>query len=311
MNATVCSPLPAKGPKQRGPSCGFYALGHVMQYWHQKLAGSPQATPQPLPSRTHSEPREASYTVPERDERDVAANAGTFTSLRQVGKFLHVTAFGSVFNAEGIVRVARLRGVTGHADVYDGHVITATSQDDYLAHVLGLIKHECPVIVPFDAESGSGDPVSASGEKAHWGVIFGWYAKDDAKYFVHYHWGEYRYSPASAFAASTHGLTANALRDMMKIEVRNDKGAIFSRGHRLVTQPLPLPPGFSSRPVTGPRPNVEFTNPGHLEPTATLLSDPGLLGQHGFDPSNLTNAGLRDKLVAIYPQHLKPVLGSL
>jgi hypothetical protein len=52
--------------------------------------------------------------------------------------------------------------------------------------------------------------------------------------------------------------------------------------------------------------NVEYTNPGKLSPMLRLL--PKRLKEHGFDPMNLTNSGLKDKLVAVYPASLKDTI---
>src|SRR5215470_2640273 len=118
-NATTCSPLPAKGPDQRGPSCGFYAVGYVMQYWYEKLKGTSSSLPRPLPARTHmSGPKPSPSTVSARLARDANAASGDFTSLRQFGKFQQITAYGSVFNAENMVALARLEGVKGQAGQY-------------------------------------------------------------------------------------------------------------------------------------------------------------------------------------------------
>jgi len=319
--AVACAPLPAKGPKQRGPSCGFYALGHVLQYWHLKFAQPEQEpmqeqAPAPLPARTHMEgPKPEPYKPEAREARDRNAAAGRFTSLRQLGKFLQVTAYGSVFNAENLVRVARHASLAGRAGSYDGHVIDTTSADDYVDHIVQLIANECPVIVPFDAQAGTGDPINEHGNKAHWAVIFGHYAEGPTRHFVHYHWGEYRHSPASAFATSTRGLTANALRPMQKADITHPKLTV--RSHLLVSKLEEYRSeqwakhGLVVRTVGDAKPNVEFTNPAALLPHDPLLASADLLRLHGFDPANLTNAGLKDKLVAIYPQRLKAQLGAL
>jgi len=304
----VCTPLPDPGPSQRGPSCGFYALGHVMQYWHGKLTDPLQRVPKPLPARTHMEgPKPASYAPDQRQARNTKAADGVVTSLRQYGKLRHVTAYGSVFDAENLVQVARLKGVEGHAGTYDGHVITTTGQDDYIQKVKELLGQECPVIVPFDVDR-EGDPCLKSGKAAHWTVIFGWYSEDSTVYFIHYHWGAYRYSRAQDFASSTRSLTSNAFLILQKTEVTLPRdGRVVKRDYIAVRRRKDYSRlGLALKDLGDPVPNVEFNNPAALGLPFELNESNELLRQHGFDPMNVTNAGLKDKLVAIYPRGHKP-----
>lgn len=312
-NGAICSPLPAAGPPQRGPSCGFYAVGHVMQYWHARLANTAQAVPAPLPARTSmAGPKPAQYDHDARTDRDRKAAQGEFTSLRQVGKFLRVTVHGSVFNAANLLQVARMQGVQGQQGMYDGHVITTATPGDYVSRVQALVSHDCPVIVPFDVDD-EGDPFLSTGKRAHWGTIFGWYKEAGDVFFIHYHWGAYRYSRAADFAASTQSLVANAFLIMQKMEQYDPMtGRIEDRGHfgvRYVKQYEAM--GWRMRPLAAPRANVEFTNPRTLDLPFLLQESNDLVREHGFDPTNVANAGLKDKLVAIYPASLRGTLAAL
>ena len=40
-SAQAIHPVPDPGPNQRGPSCGFYALAYVLEYWHDRLHRDP------------------------------------------------------------------------------------------------------------------------------------------------------------------------------------------------------------------------------------------------------------------------------
>jgi hypothetical protein len=307
----ICSPLPAAGPDQRGPNCGFYALNHVMQFWYGKLRDTASSLPEPLPARTHmARPKDRPMTSSERSTRDADTTDGTFTSLRQFGKFHHITAHGSIFNAENMVALARLEGVKEHADKYDARVITTTDAPDYTRRTKALITAGCPVIVPFDVND-DGDPYQKRGKEAHWGVIFGYYTEVD-DYFIHYHWGAYRYAKASDFAASTQGLTANTFLLMQKVEIRDKKGKFVDREHLAVRlHAEERRKGYQLTPLAERKPNVEFTNPRVFG--GPLAADVGneLLREQGFDPMNLANAGLKNKIVAVFPASLKSSIESV
>jgi len=113
----------------------------------------------------------------------------TISSLRQYGKVHQLTAYGSVFNAENLIKVARLEGAKGHRGIYDGHVITTTDPNDHVKKVKGLIDQECPVIVPFDVGLGGEPDHEGKGKAAHWAAIFGYYRDGPTDYFIHYYWG--------------------------------------------------------------------------------------------------------------------------
>jgi hypothetical protein len=223
-----------------------------------------------------------------------------------------VTAYGSVFNAENLVKVARLEGVKGQEGQYDGHVITTTDHDDYIAKVKSFVNAGCPIIVPFDVDD-DGDPYSRSGKEAHWGVLFGWYQDAAKLYFIHYHWGAYRYCEASKFSESTQGLTANTFLIMQKVEqVNPHSGKIVDRGHfRARDIPGLQKRGWLIKTLAEPKANVEFTHPRTLDAPFVLDESNELLKRHGFDPTNLTNAGLKDKLVAVYPASMKAQMRAL
>lgn len=281
-----------------------------MEYWYGKLKDTKSSLPAPLPPRTNLyAPKDSPRTTEERAERKLEAQGGDFTSLRQFGKFHQITAYGSIFNAESMVKLARLEGVKDQAGKYDARVITTSTPADYVNKVKALIKVGCPVIVPFDCDD-DGDPYQRSGKEAHWCVVFGWYTDGDV-YFVHYHWGSYRYARALDFAASTQGLTANAFLTLQKVEVYDEYGTLESREHMAVRGfKKMVEDGSTIKMLAEPKPNVEFTNPRTLDAPFILKESNDLLKGHGFDPWNLKNAGLKSKLVAVYPVSLESSIHS-
>lgn len=231
----------------------------------------------------------------------------TISSLRQYGKVHQLTAYGSVFNAENLIKVARLEGAKGHRGIYDGHVITTTDPNDHVKKVKGLIDQECPVIVPFDVGLGGEPDHEGKGKAAHWAAIFGYYRDGPTDYFIHYHWGFYRYSPAQDLARSTHNLTSNVFLMTQKMEVIVPRtGEIVKRDYIAVRR-LKDYKGYRLRRVGSPVQNAEFTNPAAVDMPLVWEEANEVLRRHGFDPKNVTNAGLKDKLVAIYPTTHRPI----
>jgi hypothetical protein len=216
-------------PNQRGPSCGFYALGYVMGYWYERTSAKGAAVGKPLPPRTEMDDmklRDQPRSDMERDARMADADEGRFTSLRQYGKYHNFTQYGSVFNAEAIVRIAQ---GASNGD-FSGHVVVTRDEQQLIDKVKALIDKRCPVIIPYDVsveDATAGDPVLDSGKAAHWTTIVG-YDEDAGStlWFLHYTWGSYYRSLASAFASSCRYLTSNLGKDFIKCEIRisDDRG---------------------------------------------------------------------------------------
>src|SRR5262249_59568549 len=99
--ATTISPLTSVGPDQRGPTCGFYALGYVMQYWfeRQTLMGDMKLTA-PLPVRANVTPPAEQAGSISKLMKSGSAYFRTYSSLRHYGNYNKLTAYGSVFNAD-------------------------------------------------------------------------------------------------------------------------------------------------------------------------------------------------------------------
>ncbi len=304
--AQTISPITSPGPAQRGPTCGFYALGYVMQYWfeRQEMKGGPQKPlTAPLPVRTSTTPSQEQHGFFSKTAKSFEAWTGNYSSLRHYGKYNKLTAYGSVFNAESMVKVAKGQGAQ-YAGQYDGRVVTAASPADLVTDAKKFLARECPLIIPFDV-GDDGDPATGhSGTRAHWAVIVGAYSEASEDYFIHYHWGKYRYAKAQAFADSNFNLTSNNLVEFQKYEVRRSDGSIFSRDYRgpSFSSQVPgmLSQGAKVKKLGGPAQNLEFNDlTGKKAGSEAMLVE---LQNHGFDPDNLKGAGLIKKLVAVFPQ---------
>ncbi|QOY86558.1 hypothetical protein [Paludibaculum fermentans] len=215
--------MPAAGPNQRGPTCGFYALAFVMLYWYERQMqyGGDFGLSKPLEARTHNaKAPESRANIFQQGAKYVSAKTGSFYSLRHYGKHNLLTAYGSVFNAENLVKVARGNG-SQYGGQFDGHVLTLTDSGDFVDKVKALIGIECPAIVPFDV-GNTGDPTSTTGERAHWATIVGTY-DDGADEAIHYHWGKFRYCPLADFGDSNGQLSGNMFLSFRKCEATRDK----------------------------------------------------------------------------------------
>jgi hypothetical protein len=310
-NAQTIFPLPdVSVPElnQRGPSCGFFALGFVLRYWHerQKHYGGEFNLNEPVNPRTKPAPSKNRSTEEKKEKKREQAKTGTFSSLRHFGKYYKLTRYGSMFNAESIVRAARGEG-SQWAGQYDGKVLKTEDPDKMIAKISALLDVEVPVITPWDCDD-YGDPTKSSGLlDAHWSTIAGYYNESTVRHFIHYHWGSYWHCPAKAMAESCHQLTSNALLEFVKMEApvplfreyTTDKYA--PRGGKEIS-----PRGF----------NLEFCDPQslpNLSQTITTMTTEDLrkgLKEHGFDPDNLVNAGLRRNIVPVYPTAIAAELTS-
>ena len=322
-NATTINPLQeATHQEQRGPSCGFYALGYVMQYWYERgqALGIDYKVKAPLAPRTKMEvAQDRDDQLVKQGKKDLAV-AGEFFSLRQYGKHNKLTAYGSVFNAGNLVKVAQGAG-SQYAGQYDGRTLATSSSDDLITKAKNLIEHAaCPVIIPFDVSTDGdscGDPVSEEGKAAHWAVLVGFYEEAGDTWFLNYHWGEYHYCRARDMANSCHQLHSNAFLVFHKYEVR-ERGTddVIDRDNMTeATADLYRREGFVVTRLAENRVNYEFCDPVEMKMLTKELKLPvkgketytgtksmrKQLRKHGFDPNNLANNGLRRKMVAIFP----------
>jgi hypothetical protein len=241
-----------------------------------------------------------------------SAYFGTYSSLRHYGKYNKLTAYGSVFNAESLVKVAKGQGAQ-YAGQYNGRVVPTADPGDLVAKAKLFLAAECPLIIPFDV-GNDGDPATGwSGERAHWAVLVGSYSESSEDYFIHYHWGKYRHAKAQAFGDSNHSLTSNQYVTFQKVEVKRRDGTVTRRDYVGPSFSSQVPnlksQGSTVKKLGGPQQNLEFNNPSRLKPKTDAHRE--ALRNHGFESDNLANAGLIKKLVAVYPQHLQSQLSTL
>jgi hypothetical protein len=285
-----------------------------MQYWfeRQELNHENQNLTAPLPVRTHATPRAEPSGFFGKLGKSAYALAGTYSSLRHYGKYNKLTAYGSVFNAESMVKIAKGQGAQ-YGGQYDGHVLATANSGDLVARTKQLLAKECPVIIPFDV-GDDGDPgTSWSGERAHWAVIVGCYSEFGEDYFMHYHWGKYRHAKAQAFADSNYNLTSNKRVTFQKVELKKRDGTVVSRDYKGPSFSSQVPAyrqhGYKVSNLGDPVQNLEINNPSTLKPKTEQLREE--MRKHGFDPDQLVSAGLIKKLVAVYPQVMKAQLAAL
>ncbi|WP_321476121.1 hypothetical protein [uncultured Paludibaculum sp.] len=320
--ATTISPMPSAGPNQRGPTCGFYALAFVMLYWYerqQKYGGAFGLT-KPLEARTHNaQASETPANIFQVAGKKLSATVGSYYSLRHFGKHNLLTAYGSVFNAENMVKVAQGNGAQ-YGGQFDGHVISTTGMMDFVNNVKALIGIEVPLIVPFDV-GDTGDPTVATGERAHWATIVGTY-DDGVENAIHYHWGKFRHCELSHFGFSNNQLTGNMFLAFRKCEAT--KGDLLVRDFMTDgTIKMYQSHGWTVKAKPGTVTNYEFCQPKSIEDLKSLeklksyypkLSEAltaDRLKANGFDAMNLTNAGLKDKIVVIYPAAVRDFVRSV
>lgn len=193
---------------QFGPSCGFYSLYLVMDYWYRQ--GQAQ---QPLPPRfrhvVDAPPPTPNVQLALRGAKK--PNDGSMHSLRQVGKTIGVTTQGTVLSTENLGRVALRLGDY----VFDNP--QATTEEAFLRLCILSIEGGLPIIVGIDANTTreqAGKPyvrVGATAENpnraGHWAVVHGVRQYDGAPpIFIASHWGKYWIWTAAELSGSNLGL---------------------------------------------------------------------------------------------------------
>ena len=160
---------------QEGPTCGLYALGMVMDYWHHRDPRNPTAYVRDADARR----RDAATLAPttEEDLFPVARENGYFAeSLRIVGEE------GGMFVADELGRLAADFG-------YDYDLVEDATADDLVA----AIDRGHPALVGFDVNH-QGNPTTVAGDRAHWAVVTGHFQYQGETWFVAQHgWEAKRY----------------------------------------------------------------------------------------------------------------------
>ena len=166
------------GRVQKGPTCGLYALGMVMDYWETR------------------DPSSTTVLVQESD--DFRANSHSLAPdshalLLDVARTRGYTTEGEMFYATQLAALAREFG-------YEALV----HEEFTLDTLLQALDKKRPCLAGFDVDD-EGNPGRFEGLNAHWAVIESHFEKDGARYLVASHaWsgGEYVWK-AEDFMSST------------------------------------------------------------------------------------------------------------
>ncbi len=149
---------------QQGPTCGLYALGMVMDFWHASDASN--AAPLVTDADVGGQGRHYNF-APTTDERvlEVAQEAG-------------YTALGEMFTGRQLAKTAAHFGYT--AAIHE----EATLEDLYQ-----VLDRGRPAIVAFDVDR-NGNPADFGGQRAHYAVIEGYFDEGGERFLVAKHgWG--------------------------------------------------------------------------------------------------------------------------
>ncbi|MBT1063162.1 hypothetical protein KJY73_06230 [Bowmanella sp. Y26] len=313
-HAQAIYPIPELLPNQRGPSCGFYALGYVLNYWHSRFEefGGDYRVQPPLPPRGNMDgPKQTPSSNTERQQKNQRAAHGQFKSLRQYGKYHGLTVLGSVFNAMDLVRVAKGQN-SQYAGQFDGNVVDV-SVENFTALVKRLLDWECPVIVPYDVSVDAvteGEPAQKAGEAAHWIAIIGYYREGQHDYAIYYNWGEFYTAKLQDFAVSNAQLTSNRHLTFAKYRiVDQDQDVYFSDYARRSTMQKTVSNWQQSEIEDGGERQFKLVrditkhkhlhNPEFNDPTLNNQAPEGRADQlDGRD--RMIIGGLRGKVVVVY-----------
>jgi hypothetical protein len=149
---------------QKGPTCGLYALGMVLDFWHGKDATNPS----PLVSDADLGGRGKQYNFePTTDERilDYAKDAG-------------FTAVGEMFTARQLAETGAHFGYTA-----------AIHEDATLEKLYEVLDAGHPAIIAFDVDR-NGNPGDSGGQRAHYAVIEGYFDDGGERFLIAKHgWG--------------------------------------------------------------------------------------------------------------------------
>lgn len=153
---------------QEGPTCGLYALGMVMDYWHT-LDRSNAA---PFVVDKDAQRAGAANFAPTTDSRlfEVAKENGYFAESLRI-----VNAEGGMFVADELGQLATKFG-------YDYDLIDRATAAD----VRAVVDRGHPALVGFDVNY-DGNPTSVAGKRAHWGVVVGHFEYEGEEWFIAQH----------------------------------------------------------------------------------------------------------------------------
>ena len=226
-------PLPQNNPKQAGPNCGLYALSYIMRHWYDKLQGTTNPIPQPLPARKVDVPGSTKLAVGDPDREN---------SLRYIAKHIDtvhpLTFLGELFSGEALASVANNAGFAAKVHV--------PANKDYLATLFKLIDANHPAIVALDVDQdihttngkisvgpNSGCPGQFGGEHAHWAVIVAYeegFIWDDV---VMFHWQKYFQFYASYLRDSSNQLVRFSGQTWVKPKDPAEQFVYDQMGHRV------------------------------------------------------------------------------
>lgn len=152
---------------QKGPTCGLYALGMIMDYWERLDSSATVALVQ-----ESDDYRQNSHSMA----------ADTQDRLLDVALALGYTTRGEMLNASELAALAKHFGY--QATVHD---------DVTLEGILRVLDAKHPTLVAFDVDD-DGNPGAFGGQNAHWAVLQAHFEDDGVRYLVATHaWsgGEY------------------------------------------------------------------------------------------------------------------------
>lgn len=155
------------GRVQKGPTCGLYALGMVMDYWETK------------------DPASTTALVQESDDFRTNSHSlapDTHTMLLEVARQRGYTTEGEMFYAEQLAALAREFGY--QAVVHENFTLET---------LLAALDKKRPCLAGFDVDD-DGNPGEFEGLNAHWAVIESHFENDKMRFLVASHaWsgGEY------------------------------------------------------------------------------------------------------------------------
>jgi hypothetical protein len=153
---------------QQGPTCGLYALGMVMDYYHS--LDPSQRTP--WVQAGDQQRSDAANYKPGVQKRmfDVARDSGYFA---QSERLRHVD--GGMFVADQVGRLATKFG-------YRYALIEQATVRD----IVGVLDYNHPALVGFDVND-LGNPTLAKGERAHWAVVVGYFKYQSELWVIAHH----------------------------------------------------------------------------------------------------------------------------
>ncbi len=160
------------GRVQKGPTCGLYALGMVMDYWETRDASATTVLVQ-----ESDDFRPGSHSMP----------PDNHAMLLDIARTRGYTTEGEMFYADQLAALAREFGY--QAVVYE---------DFSLATLIAVLERKRPCLIGFDVDD-EGNPGEFEGLNAHWAVIESHFEKDGERFLVASHaWsgGEYVWKAA-------------------------------------------------------------------------------------------------------------------